>query len=114
MLRDILNGQTYQACAQVEYANFATATDLYTFDGTTYTLKTDATPVDGTAYYQRVGSSYIYCVIYPQQVNGLKTIDEAADKVACAAGDIAYKGMTYFDKFAKNNGEYYTKVIKVQ
>ena len=108
------NGQTFRACASIAYADFATATDIYTFDGTNYTLKTDAAPVNGTAYYKKVGADYIYAVIYPQQADALKTIDEAADKVQCATGDIAYKGMTYFDKYSQNNGEYYTKIIKVQ
>ena len=52
-------GQTYKEAHNVAYADFAagtaTAADLFTFDGTTYTAKTDAAPVDGTAYYQRTG-----------------------------------------------------------
>lgn len=108
------HGLSYQACDPVTYAEFATATNLYTFDGTDYTLKTDTEPQDGTAYYRKVGTSYIYCVIYPQQADGLKICDEAADKVQCGTTDVAYKGMTYFDKYTKNDGEYYTKVIKVQ
>ena len=112
-------GMTYKAAHNVAYADFASATDLYTFDGTSYTLKTDAAPVDGTAYYQKttdptLGDIYTYCVILPQQTTGLFVIDEAADKVACGSTDTAVNGMTYFDKYTKNNGEYYVKVIKVQ
>ena len=113
------HGVTYKAAHNVAYADFASATDLYTFDGTSYTLKTDAAPVDGTAYYQKttdptLGDIYTYCVILPQQTTGLFVIDEAADKVACGSTDTAVNGMTYFDKYTKNNGEYYVKVIKVQ
>ncbi len=116
-------GMTYKAAHNVVYADFKTATDLYTFDeGTsTYTLKTDDSPVDGTAYYQRTGEGttadpyvYTYCVILPEQTTGKYVIDEAAAKVACGTSDKAVNGMTYFDKYTKNNGEYYTKVIKVQ
>ena len=116
-------GQTYKAAHNVVYADFAAATDLYTFDGTTYTLKptTVTEPVDGTAYYQRTGEGtatdpyvYTYCVILPEQTDGKYVIDEAADKVACGTYATAVNGMTYFDKYVKNDGVYYVKVIKVQ
>jgi len=111
---------TYREAYNVAYADFAGATDLYTFDSSTstYNLKTDAAPVNGTAYYRKttVGTEnvYTYCVILPEQTTGKFVIDEAADKVACGASDVAVKGMTYFDKYTKNDGVYYTKVIKVQ
>ena len=112
------NGVSYTKAANIAYEAFAAATDLYTFDGATYTLKTDATPVDGTAYYQQTivagAPVYTYCVILPQQTNSWFELNETADKVACAAGETAINGQTYFDKYSKNNGEYYTKVIKVQ
>lgn len=112
------NGMTYKAAHNVNYAEFESATDLYTFDGTTYTLKTDATPQDGTAYYQKttVGTEdvYTYCVILPQQTNTWYELDEAADKEPCATNEKAIVGQTYFDKYSQNNGEYYTKIIKVQ
>ncbi len=116
------NGMNYKAAANIAYASFAAATDLYTLNGTEYTLKTDAAPVDGTAYYKRTGEGttddpyvYTYCVILPQQTTGLYVIDDAeTNRVACGTTDTAVKGMTYFDKYTKNNGEYYTKVIKVQ
>ena len=118
------NGMSYKAAHNVNYADFAagtgTAADLYTFDGTTYTAKSDTEPVDGTAYYQKttdptLGDIYTYCVILPQQTTGLFVIDETeANRVACGATDKAVNGMTYFDKFTKNDGVYYTKVIKVQ
>jgi hypothetical protein len=108
------NGQSYKAAHNVAYADFATAT-LYTLSGTTYTAKTETAPINGTAYYYNDGTNYIYCVILPQQTTGLYVIDEAeANRVACGASDKAVKGMTYFDKFSKNDGVYYTKVIKVQ
>ena len=108
------HGQTYKAAYNVPYASFASATDLYTYDGADYHLKTGSTPVDGTAYYRKVGTTYTYCVILPQQTTGLYVINDVAAKVACGTADNAVKGMTYFDKYAQNNGVYYTKVIKVQ
>jgi len=114
---------TYLAAHNVNYADFAagtgTAADLYTFDGTTYTAKTDATPQDGTAYYKRTGAGtttdpyvYTYCVILPQQTTGWKELDTATYVVATETAEVV--GQTYFDKYTKNDGEYYTKVIKVQ
>lgn len=112
------NGMTYKAAHNVAYADFAGATDLYTFDGTTYTLKptTVTKPVDGTAYYQKttVGTEdvYTYCVILPQQTTGWFELDTTKYVVANEAAKVV--GQTYFDKYVKNDGEYYTKVIKVQ
>ena len=37
-----------------------------------------------------------------------------AERHACFAGEKAVSGHGYFDKYTKNNGVYYTKVIKVQ
>ncbi len=114
------HGMTYLEAYNVAYADFEGATDLYTYDSgtSTYNLKTDAAPVNGTAYYRKttVGTEnvYTYCVILPEQTTGKYVIDEAADKVACGASDVAVKGMTYFDKYTKNDGVYYTKIIKVQ
>jgi len=112
------HGMTYKAAHNVNYADFESATDLYTFDGSTYTLKTDASPADGVAYYQKTSpggvDTYTYCVILPQQTNAWYELDEAADKVACTTGETAITGQTYFDKYSQNNGVYYTKIIKVQ
>ena len=109
------NGMTYKAAHKVRYEDFEGAV-LFTFDGTSYNAKSDATPQDGTAYYYQEsdGVTYTYCVILPKQVNGWFVLDTAADKVACGATETAILGQTYFDKYVKNNGEYYTKVIKVQ
>lgn len=117
------NGQTYKAAHNVAYADFAagtaTAADLFTFDGTTYTAKTDAAPVDGTAYYKRTGVGtttdpyvYTYCVILPQQTTGWFELDTTKYVEATETAEVV--GQTYFDKYTKNDGEYYTKVIKVQ
>jgi hypothetical protein len=106
------NGATYKAAYNVNYADFAAAT-LFTEAGGVFTPKTDTTPVDGTAYYFYDGTNYFYCVILPQQVNSWYELDETA-KVACAAGETATDGQAYFDKYTKNDGVYYTKVIKVQ
>lgn len=103
------HGVTYQAATPIALADFATAT-LYK-DPALTTAKTETTPVDGQAYYDATGK---YCVIMPQQTTGLYVIDKLAAKVACGSTDTAVKGMTYFDKYVKNDGEYYTKVIKVQ
>ena len=114
-------GMTYQAAHNVAYADFATATDLYTFDGTDYTVKDDAVtePVNGVAYYQRTGAGdatdpyvYTYCVILPQQTTTWYELDTNTYVVANETAEVV--GQTYFDKYVKNNGEYYTKVIKVQ
>jgi len=110
-------GMTYKAAHNVAYADFAGATDLYTFDGSTYTAKTDAAPVDGTAYYQKttdptLGDIYTYCVILPQQTTGWFELDTT--KYVKANETAAVAGQTYFDKYVQNDGVYYAKVIKVQ
>lgn len=121
------NGKTYKAAHNVAYADFGagtgTAADLFTFDGSTYTAKdpakTDPTEFDGVALYQRTGAGtpadphvYTYCVILPQQTTGWFELDTTNYVVADEAAKVV--GQTYFDKYIKNDGEYYTKVIKVQ
>jgi len=116
------NGMSYQAAENVAYADFAGATDLYTFDGTTYTIKpaTVTKPVDGTAYYKQTGGTgtttdpyvYTYCVILPQQTTGWYELDTTKYVEATETDEVV--GQTYFDKYIKNDGEYYVKVIKVQ
>ena len=105
------NGMSYIKAENIAYADFAQA-GLYVINGDDYVTTTDQKPQNGTAYYKKVGNEYKYCVIMPQRTNGLYVIDEAAAKVA--ATGTAVEGMTYFDKFTKNDGVYYTKVIKVQ
>ena len=111
-------GMTYTKAANIAYADFAGATDLYTFDGTTYTIKptTVTEPADGVAYYKKttVGGvdTYTYCVILPEQTTGWKELDTNTYVVATETAEVV--GMTYFDKYVRNDGEYYTKVIKVQ
>lgn len=102
------HGMTYQAATNVSYESFESTT-LYK-DAAKTTLKTETKPQDGQAYYDANGK---YCVILPQQTTGLYVINEAS-KVQCTSTDVAVAGMTYFDKFTKNNGVYYAKVIKVQ
>ena len=110
------NGMNYEAAANIPYADFASASDLYTFNGTTYTPKTDATPVDGTAYYKKTTSggvaTYTDCVILPQQTTGW--FEPATTTYVEATETAEVAGQTYFDKYTKNNGVYYTKIIKVQ
>ena len=101
------NGMSYQAATNIAYEDFATAT-LYT-DPACTTAKTETTPVDGRAYYDAAGK---YCVILPQQTTGWKELDTNTYVVATETAEVV--GQTYFDKYVKNDGEYYTKVIKVQ
>ena len=112
------NGRSYKAAHNVAYNSTNWLTGLYEEGPTlgTYQETSDTAPVDGKAYYfKETDGSYTYCVILPQQTTGLYVIDEAeANRVECGASDKAVNGMTYFDKFSKNNGVYYTKVIKVQ
>ena len=107
-------GMTYEKATNIAFEAFASTT-LYT-DPAHTTEKTETTPVDGQAYYDATGK---YCVILPQQTNPaggdrLKIVDETAAKILCTASKKAVVGMTYFDKYTKNDGVYYTKVIKVQ
>jgi hypothetical protein len=111
------HGMTYTKAANIPYANFAGATDIYTLSGTTYTLKptTVKTPADGVAYYQKndTDGSYTYCVILPEQTYAnLKVLTNT--KVQCSSTDQVLKGQTYFDRYLKNDGVYYVKVIKAQ
>ena len=102
------HGMSYQAATNVSYESFASTTLYKDVDCTI--PKTETKPQDGQAYYDANGK---YCVILPQQTTGLYVINEAT-KVKCTSTDVAVAGMTYFDKFTKNDGVYYTKVIKVQ
>ena len=102
------HGMSYQAATNVSYESFESTT-LYK-DADCTILKTETKPQDGQAYYDANGK---YCVILPQQTTGLYVINEAT-KVKCTNTDVAVAGMTYFDKFTKNDGVYYAKVIKVQ
>lgn len=111
------NGLSYKQAANINYADFESATDLYTFDGTDYTAKTDVSPAPGTAYYQKTSAAgvdtYTYCVILPQQTTSLYVIDDDENNIVAASGN-AVKGMIYLDRYTQNNGVYYVKVIKVQ
>lgn len=110
------NGKTYKAAHNVTYATDMLS-GLYEEDTTpgTYKATTDTgLPLPDKAYYYFDGSDYVYCVFLPQQTTGFFVIDEAAAKVACDDTDKAVDGMTYFDKYVKNDGVYYVKVIKVQ
>ena len=107
------NGMTYTAASVVAYDDFSGA-DLY-IDATATTPKgTETSPIDGQAYYTSAG---VYCVIYPQRTNGTQKLmiqNTTAAKVACTSGEIAYDGMSYFDKYIWNDGVYYAKIIKVE
>ena len=120
------HGMHYTKATNIAYEAFASATDLYTLVGTDYTLKTDTEPADGTAYYQRTGAgtgddpyAYTYCVILPQQTRPaggqkLVILDTTKDRIKCQDTETASNGIEYFDKYTKNDGVYYTKIIKVQ
>ncbi len=106
------NGMTYTKAQAIAYAEFATTT-LYTYNEatSTFTAKIETEPVDGTAYYKSEDLK-TYCVIYPQQTTGWKELD--TDKYVKAEEAAEVVGQTYFDKYVKNDGVYYTKIIKVQ
>ena len=87
----------------------------------TFELTADAEPQDGKAYYYSAdgGTTFTYCVIYPQQTNPtggdrLKVIDNSLAKILCTGSMKAVKGMEYYDMYTQNNGVYYAKIIKVQ
>ena len=101
------HGMSYQAATNIAYADFATTT-LYK-DPALTTAKTETEPVDGQAYYDATGA---YCVILPEQTTGWYELDTNTYVVATETSEVV--GMTYFDKYVKNDGEYYAKVIKVQ
>lgn len=113
-------GTTYQEAASIAYEDFANS--LYVNVGGTMTLSTDTEPVAGTAYYQRSGdgttaSPYVYtfCVIMPQQVDGLYQVINDGGRYPCfTEGEKALAGHNYYDKYFQNDGVYYTKVIKVE
>ena len=105
---------SYTEATNIAYEAFA-STLLYK-DAACTIEKTETTPADGQAYYDSTGK---YCVILPQRTNPsggdrLKIIDQSATKSKCTSSMKAVKGMTYFDKYTQNNGEYYAKIIKVQ
>ena len=106
------NGMNYQKATNIDYDDFGTAT-LYTYNSSTrvFTAKTETTPVDGTAYYAAENLDS-YCVILPQQTTGWYELDTTKYVEATETAEVV--GQTYFDKYTKNDGVYYTKVIKVQ
>jgi hypothetical protein len=105
---------TYTAAHPVAYASFDNTLFVEGATPGSYVANTDATPQNGTAYYYHdtVNDKYIYCVILPQQTTGWFELDTTKYVVADEAAKVV--GQTYFDKYVKNDGEYYTKVIKVQ
>ena len=109
-------GTTYKAVHPVAYADFAGTTLYKDNTGTTAKPTEETTPQDGTAYYYKDGDEYIYCVILPEQVDGLYEYSEPGTSLRyqCMEGEKALADHGYFDKYTKNNGVYYTKIIKVQ
>ena len=116
-------GQTYKEAHNVKIADFASATDIGTGNtDATWAVRTTPKPNDNTAYYLRTGSGtpgdpyvYTYCVFLPQQVNEFFVLDDDdTPTYIVATEDSAIDGQTYFEKYIKNTGVYYTKVIKVE
>lgn len=107
-------GMSYQAAHNVIYdANMLSG--LYEKDTTSgdYIATSDTgLPTDGKAYFFKSGDNYIYCVFLPQQTNTWYELDTNTYVEADEAA--AVDGQTYFDKYTKNDGEYYAKIIKVQ
>ena len=108
------NGMTYTAAHNVAYASFGGSLFVAGATPGSYVANTDPAPVDGKAYYyyDSGNDKYIYCVILPQQTTGWFELD--TNTYVVANEDAKVVGQTYFDKYIKNDGEYYTKVIKVQ
>ena len=107
-------GTSKKEAHTVAYADFKTAT-LYVANATgdSYVAKTDEEPVDGKAYYYKeVDGTYTFCVIMPEQADGLKVLD--TETYVQATETAAVDGQTYFDKFTVNKGVYYAKIIKIQ
>lgn len=107
-------GKTYKAAHNVAYATDMLS-GLYEEDTTpgTYKATTDTgLPINDKAYYYKDGTNYIYCVFLPQQTTGWFELDTTKYVEADETAEVV--GQTYFDKYTKNDGEYYTKVIKVQ
>ena len=107
-------GMTYKKAHNVTFASDMLSS-LYEEDTTpgTYKVTTDTgLPANGKAYYYKDGTNYIYCVFLPQQTTGWYELDTTKYVEAKEAAAVA--GQTYFDKYVKNDGVYYVKVIKVQ
>lgn len=110
------NGMHYKAAHNVRYGDFASTTLYKNPEGTEEFSAAEKAngPVDGTAYYYKNGPSdeVFYCVILPQQTTGWYELDTTKYVKATETAEVV--GQTYFDKYVKNDGEYYVKVIKVQ
>jgi hypothetical protein len=115
------NGQTFTKAHNVTYANFKdTEYKLYTDAAGTTEITTEqrnAGPAN-TAYYWKDtsdGDKIYYCVILPQRAENLFVINKDETKIEpVTSTENAVTGMIYLDKYTKNNGVYYVKVIKVQ
>lgn len=112
------HGVTYIQAHNVAWSETAT-TGLYTTSdgGVTYDAVTaPSAPAEGVAYYYKNASDeYIYCVFTPEQEDALYVIDEAeANIVKCPDDETAKADYIYLDKYVKNFGVYYSKVIKIQ
>ena len=103
-------GVTYEAATAIAYSAFGGAS-LFTDPNGRNAKGAETTPIDGVAYYTAVTGGYNYCVIYPEQANTMKQVDT---NTYVTAEDTEIPGMTYFDKYVINDGEYYVKIIKVQ
>jgi hypothetical protein len=112
-------GQNYIKAENITYNTTCSLTDLYKKNGSggydPVDTSSEKQPQDGTAYYKLVGTNYIYCVFLPQQVDKFFVLDDDDTPTYIKATEgSAIDGQTYFDKYIKNNGVYYAKVIKVQ
>ena len=106
-------GITNKVAHNVAFASFGSAGLFEVNASDEYVATTDTYPVDGKAYYfQETDGSYTYCVIMPEQADGLKVLD--TDNYVVKTETAPVSGMTYFDKYIQNDGVYYAKIIKVQ
>ena len=109
-------GITNKVALNVAYGNPKTQ-GLFeaTAAGDSFVATNDTAPVVGKAYYYKeLDGSYTFCVMLPQQADGLKVLDKTSYVKVTSTESIGLTGVTYFDKYFQNDGEYYAKVIKVQ
>lgn len=110
-------GQSYEKVRKVAYEDFTTTVAsgdvLFVKNGDDYTpvASTVTNPDMGTTYYKKEGNKYYLCLICPQQTTGLFVLTRTR---VVADETTAVEGQTYFDRYYKYAGVYYSKVIKVQ
>ena len=107
-------GVTNKVAHNVAHGN-PTAQGLYEASGDSYVATSDTAPVVGKAYYYKeTDGTYTFCVMLPEQADGYKVLNKASYVHVPSTEPIPLTGVTYFDRYDQNDGEYYAKIIKVQ